>query len=108
MKSMIKPPDSGLTKASIGGIGLDSITGDTHNALQATTNLKVLCKSYLPDRHSIEVVDVYSASACALAAGVFMTPTLIKIAPLPTRRIVGTLSQLQVVLQALDLDDIAT
>jgi hypothetical protein len=37
-----------------------------------------------------------------------MTPTLIRIAPLPTRRIVGTLSQLQVVLQALDLDDIAT
>ncbi len=32
-----------------------------------------------------------------------MTPTLIKLAPLPLRRIVGTLSQTQTVLEALGL-----
>lgn len=84
------------------------VAGDTPNSLQAITNLRALCKTYLPERHTIEIVDVYSAPARALADGVFMTPTLIKIAPRPTRRIVGTLSQLQVVLQALDLEDIAT
>lgn len=83
------------------------VAGDAPNSRQAITNLSALCKAYLQDRHTIEIVDVYCAPARALADGVFMTPTLIKVAPLPTRRIVGTLSQLQVVLQALDLEDVA-
>ena len=33
--------------------------------------------------------------------GIFMTPTLVKLAPAPAGRIVGTLSQTQPVLQAL-------
>ena len=40
----------------------------------------------------------------ALADGIFMTPTLVKLAPAPgAARIVGTLSQTQPVLQALGL-----
>ena len=38
------------------------------------------------------------------ADGIFMTPTLVKLAPSPTRRIVGTLSQTQPVMQALGLE----
>ncbi len=83
------------------------ITGDTTNSLQATANLRTLCEAYLPDRHAIEVVDVFRDPARALADGVFMTPTLIKLAPLPGQRIVGTLSQPHAVLQALGLAGIA-
>jgi len=36
-----------------------------------------------------------------------MTPTLVKLAPSPVRRIVGTLSQVQTVLQALGLERVA-
>jgi circadian clock protein KaiB len=84
------------------------VAGDATNSLLAIANLRALCKAYLPDRHAIEIVDVFREPARALADGVFMTPTLIKLAPLPVRRIVGTLSQLQVVLQTLDLAGIAT
>ncbi len=83
------------------------VAGDTSNSLQAIANLQALCKACLPDRHSVEIVDVFLAPARALTDGVFMTPTLIKLEPLPARRIIGTLSQLNVVLQALDLAGVA-
>jgi circadian clock protein KaiB len=78
--------------------------GDTQNSMQAIANLGALCRVYLPDRHEIEVVNVLREPKRALADGVFMTPTLVKLAPLPTRKIIGTLSDAQIVLQALRLE----
>ena len=60
-----------------------------------SANLDALCRTHLPDRHEIEVVDVFREPKRALADGIFMTPTLVKLAPPPVRRIVGTLSQTQ-------------
>jgi len=81
------------------------IAGDAQNSVQARANLVALCRAHLPDRHDIEVVDVFREPERALADGILMTPTLIKLAPSPApRRIVGTLSQTQPVLQALGLE----
>jgi circadian clock protein KaiB len=83
------------------------IAGDAANSSLAVANLTALCREYLPDRHEIEVVDVFREPKRALAEGIFMTPTLIKLSPSPVRRIVGTLSQTQPVLQALGLELLA-
>lgn len=83
------------------------VAGDAPNSTQAVANLRALCRAQLPDRHEIEVVDVFREPKRALADGIFMTPTLMKLAPAPARRIVGTLSQVQPVLQALGLQAIA-
>lgn len=83
------------------------VAGDALNSTQALANLTTLCLTYLPDRHEIEVVDVFREPERALADGIFMTPTLVTIAPSPMRRIVGTLSQLQTVLPALGLQALA-
>jgi circadian clock protein KaiB len=80
------------------------VAGDALNSAQALANLTALCRAHLPDRHEIEVVDVFKEPKRALAESIFMTPTLIKLAPSPARRIVGTLSQTQTVLQALGLE----
>ena len=80
------------------------IAGEAQNSAQAVANLDALCRAYLPDRHKIEVVDVFREPKRALADAVFMTPTLVRLAPSPVLRIVGTLSQTQVVLQALGLE----
>ena len=80
------------------------VAGDAMNSVQALANLGALCRVHLPDRHDIEVVDVFREPKRALADGIFMTPTLVKLAPFPVRRIVGTLSQTQPVLQALGLE----
>ena len=67
-------------------------------------NLTALCRAYLKDRHSVEVVNVFHEPKRALADGILMTPTLVKLAPTPAPlRIVGTLSQTQPVLRALGL-----
>ncbi len=80
------------------------VAGDTLNSSQAIANLAALCRDYFPGRHEIEVIDVFREPKRALADGIMMTPTLIRIAPLPVRRIIGTLSQVQPVLQALGLE----
>lgn len=80
------------------------VAGDALNSAQALANLSALCRAYLPDRHEIEIVDVFKEPKRALIDGILMTPTLLKLAPSPVRMVVGTLSQTQTVLQALGLD----
>jgi circadian clock protein KaiB len=84
------------------------IAGDALNSAQAVANLTALCRAYLPDRYDIEVVDVFRQPKRALLDGIIMTPTLVKLAPSPVRRIVGTLSQPQPLLLALGLEAVAT
>lgn len=80
------------------------VAGDALNSAQAIANLTALCEAYLKDRHAIEVVNVFNEPKRALADGILMTPTLVKLAPSPApKRIIGTLSQTQPVLQALGL-----
>jgi circadian clock protein KaiB len=80
------------------------IAGDTPNSLQALNQLSALCNAHLAERHSIEIIDVFQQPERALADGIFLTPMLVKLSPLPVQRIVGTLGQRQLVLQTLGLD----
>ena len=80
------------------------IAGDTQNSIQALANLRALCRLLLPVGHEIEVVDVLREPKRALADGILLTPTLVILAPSPVRKIVGTLSQAEVVLQALKVE----
>lgn len=80
------------------------VAGDALNSTQARANLMALCRTHLAGRHEIEVVDVFREPRRALADAIFMTPTLVKLAPLPVRTIVGTLGQTPIVMQALGLE----
>jgi circadian clock protein KaiB len=80
------------------------VAGDSQNSVEAVANLTAICRQYLPDLHNIEVMDVFLHPARAVTDGIFMTPTLVKVAPAPTRTIIGNLSQTGVVLQALGLE----
>jgi circadian clock protein KaiB len=81
------------------------IAADTPKSAQAIANLKSLCRIHLAGRHEIEFVDVFREPHLALTEGIRMTPTLVKLAPAPIRRIVGTLSQTQLVLETLGLEN---
>ncbi|HSZ07803.1 MAG TPA: circadian clock KaiB family protein [Steroidobacteraceae bacterium] len=80
------------------------VAADTLNSAQAASNLNALCKAHLAGRHEIEVIDVFKDPKRALAEGIRMTPTLLKLAPGPVRRIVGTLADVARVMQTLGLD----
>jgi circadian clock protein KaiB len=84
------------------------VAGDAQNSAQAVTNLTALCRLYLRNRHHIELVNVFREPKRALADGILMTPTLVKLAPTPApKRIVGTLSQTQPLMHALGLTGLA-
>jgi circadian clock protein KaiB len=80
------------------------VAADTMNSAQATSNLLALCKTHLAGCHEIEVVDVFENPERALAEGIRMTPTLLKLTPAPVRRIIGTLVDMDRVLHTLGLD----
>ena len=81
------------------------IAGNTENSCQALANLKALCAKVLSGRHEIEIVDVFKHPKRALDDGIFLTPTLLKFNPNPSRKIVGTLSNSAPLLHALGLED---
>ena len=83
------------------------VAGDAQNSVQAMANLHSICRTCVPGRHEIEIVDVLREPKRALTDGIFMTPTLIKLAPGPVRRIVGTLSQTQPILDACGMSEVA-
>lgn len=83
------------------------VADDTVNSAQAISNLRAICNQFLPGRHKIELVDVFKEPDRAIEDRIFMTPTLVKLAPAPIERIVGTLSQTNLVLQVLGLEELA-
>jgi circadian clock protein KaiB len=79
------------------------VAAGTQNSAEAMANLEGICHRYLPDRHNIEIIDVDQQPQRALADGIHMTPSLIKLGPAPIRKIVGTLAHTKRVLLALDM-----
>lgn len=77
------------------------VAGEAQNSSAAIANLNFLCRNHLADRHEIEIIDVFREPQRALKDGVFMTPTLVKIRPAPTKKVIGTLSKAETVLQAI-------
>ena len=63
------------------------IAGEAVNSTRALANLQALCREHLAGHHSIEVVDVFREPGRALADAIFMTPTLLRLAPAPLRKI---------------------
>ena len=79
------------------------VAGHTLNSTQAIANLTAICRDHLAEDYEIEVVDVFKHPERALVDGIMMTPTLLRLAPSPAVRIVGSLSTKAVVLEALEI-----
>lgn len=77
------------------------VAGSALNSLRALTNLRAICEAHFSGRYQLEIVDIFEDPLRALADKVLVTPTLVKQAPVPVLRIMGDLSETQVVLLAL-------
>lgn len=80
------------------------VAGDAPNSVLAASNLRALCQEHLPRRHRIEIVDVMRQPQRALKEQVLLTPMLVCQAPEGERRIIGNLSNKNVILQMLGLE----
>ncbi len=79
------------------------ITGKTQRSEQAILNLRKICDEILTDQCEITVIDILEAPELAETKKIIATPTLVKETPLPMRRIIGDLSDLEKVLFGLGL-----
>ena len=81
------------------------VAGQAPNSAAAINNLGIL----FPGGESsgqpvdIEIVDLLKEPLRGLADGVLLSPTLVRLAPLPVRRVVGNLSNHGAVLLALGI-----
>jgi circadian clock protein KaiB len=78
------------------------IAGTAPNSLRALANLKAICAEHFPDTHALEVVDLLWHPQRGLADGIIVTPTLVKLFPLPVQRVIGNLNDTSQVMLALN------
>lgn len=79
------------------------ITGTTNKSVLALTNLKKICEEYLKEQYELEVIDLYQNPGLAIDEQIIAAPTLIKKLPLPFRRIIGDMSNVEKVLMGLEI-----
>jgi circadian clock protein KaiB len=77
------------------------IAGQAPNSLHALAILTALCEAHFPSAHDLQIVDMLDEPQRALADGIIVTPTLLKLRPLPTQRIVGGLGDMPQLLRIL-------
>jgi circadian clock protein KaiB len=79
------------------------VAGITPNSIRAVDNIKKICEEHLRGRYELEVIDLYQQPVLAQGEQIIAAPTLIKKLPLPLRKIIGDMSNVERVLVGLDL-----
>jgi circadian clock protein KaiB len=79
------------------------IAGLTPRSERAIANLRQICEEELGHHYEMVIIDVLERPQVAEDERILVTPTLVKPVPLPSRRVVGDLSDTKKVLLELDL-----
>ncbi|TDN39651.1 circadian clock protein KaiB [Hymenobacter sp. UV11] len=82
------------------------VTGATPNSTRALRHIREICEQYIPGQYTLRIIDLYQQPELAQQAQIVAAPTLVRRQPLPLRRLVGDLSNREVVLAVLGLDDL--
>ena len=77
------------------------VAGSAPNSVLAIANCRAICDEHFAAAHALEIVDLLEHPKRALADGIIVTPTLLKLLPLPALRLIGSLSDTNQVLLAL-------
>ena len=63
--------------------------------------MRAICDEHFASGHELEIVDLFKHPERGLADSIIVTPTLLKLAPLPAQRVIGSLSDTTQLLMAL-------
>jgi circadian clock protein KaiB len=77
------------------------VAGVAPNSVRAIANTKAVCAEHFPNEFQLEIVDMMLEPLRAVVDRVIVTPTLIKLTPLPQQRLIGDLSDAAKLLMAL-------
>jgi circadian clock protein KaiB len=81
------------------------VTGTALRSAVAVGNLRAICEARVPGAYEIEVVDVRRQPELAERDRVLATPTVLRLAPGPSRWVIGDLSDRRLAALALELPD---
>lgn len=81
------------------------ITGTTALSNRAVVNVRKICEEHISGSYDLEVIDVARHTEQAAKDQIIAIPTLVKILPVPSRRMVGDMSRTQNVLAGLGLSE---
>lgn len=79
------------------------IAGTSAKSARAIENIKKICDEFLKGRYDLEVIDIYQQPSLAQGEQIIAAPTLVKKLPLPLRKFIGDLADMEKVLVGLDL-----
>jgi circadian clock protein KaiB len=79
------------------------VAGLTPRSTRAIANIKKICEDHLAGRYSLEVIDLYKHPSLADGEQIIAAPTLLKKLPLPLRRFIGDMSDMEKIIVGLDL-----
>jgi circadian clock protein KaiB len=79
------------------------VTGMSMSSLRAIENIKDICEEHLQDRYTLDIVDIYKFPDTMYENNIIASPTLIKHAPQPFKKLLGDLSNRNKVLAALGI-----
>src|ERR1700733_14527850 len=106
-KSKPKKAASKNATAKNGNAGLFElrfyVAGQTPKSLAALANLKKICNDHLTGRYKLHVIDLVKTPQLAQGDQILAIPTLVRKLPVPIRKIIGDLSDLEKVLVGLNL-----
>jgi circadian clock protein KaiB len=79
------------------------VAGMTARSTRAVENIRAICEEHFAGAYELEVVNLYEQPALASGEQIIAAPTCVKQLPLPTRRVIGDMSNSARVLAGLDL-----
>jgi circadian clock protein KaiB len=82
------------------------IAGDSPNSVAAVRHLRALLSEYPTMQADLEIIDVLEHPEAGLKENILVTPTMLKVSPKPTRRIIGSLKDAAALRAALGIYDL--
>jgi circadian clock protein KaiB len=79
------------------------VAGATEHSLQAVRNIKYVCETFLKGCYQLEILDIYEQPELAEKNQIIAAPTLIKLFPVPVKRLIGDMSNMEAVVSALNI-----
>jgi circadian clock protein KaiB len=79
------------------------VAGLNPRSSMAIRNVTTICEEHLKDRYELEIVDIYQQPTLAKGEQIIAVPTLIKKLPLPLRKFIGDMANMDRILVGLDL-----
>ena len=81
------------------------VTGASPNSLRAIANTRNLCEEYFNENYELEIIDVHQQPSIAKQENIIALPLLIKKHPLPEKRLIGDMSDMEKVLKCIGVSN---